>query len=148
MTLPDLILLRRLDAAKASSLIHRDAFLYMEPVGDQFAQCGTCRAFHKKESQCATVDAKHFDADMSCGLYVNGTPGTIDPPATGKKVPSKEAGLVDRQVRCENCVSYIPGKGGRGDCRLYGKLTKAHSDMFDLDKDVSAHGCCNAQMPK
>src|SRR5689334_9403073 len=89
--------------------ITRDAFLYLEPKEpkDQFAQCGTCRMFTGKS--CSILGKTKVTKDMSCGLYVH---GPISPSLAGKEVASytaKEAGLVNRAVRCENCRSFDNG---------------------------------------
>lgn len=132
---------RAQDAAPAK--IKRDAFLYLAPrsPADQFAQCGTCRDFCPDSERCAILGPRvRVVAEMSCGLYVNGTPREQP---TLVAVTSAEAGLVNREVRCENCVSFDAGR-----CRLYDKLNTTLPDVWNLDVTVAPRGCCNAQMPK
>jgi hypothetical protein len=120
----------------------RDAFLYMNPKGDpdKFAQCGSCRFFMPGLKKCAPMGGERVLAGWSCGGYGFGTP-TDDQPITRSWSP-EEAGLVKRQVRCENCVSFDDGE-----CELFRKLNEAFPKLFDLDVDVDAKGCCNAQAP-
>jgi hypothetical protein len=67
---------------------------------------------------------------MSCGLYA-----PIQP------VSPSVAGLVDRQVRCENCDFF----DGVETCKLFEALNIG-SSRFQLNTKVDPHGCCNAQM--
>lgn len=130
----------------AKGRLKRDAFLYLDPKGEknQFAQCSTCRMWTGKDSNtCSILGKTKVTGDMSCGLYVYGKPS---PSLAGKEVASytpQEAGLVNREVRCENCRSY-----SNGICLLFQTLNKSNPDIFDLDEKVNKHGCCNAQMPK
>jgi Pyruvate/2-oxoacid:ferredoxin oxidoreductase delta subunit len=123
--------------------IKRDAFVYLEPKGDKekFAQCATCRMFTGES--CSILGKTKVTAEMSCTLYVHGKPSTG---LKGKEVASytpQEAGLVNRQVRCENCRSF-----SNGVCLLYQSLNKSNPDLFQLDEKVNPQGCCNAQMPR
>lgn len=138
---------------KHSGLITRDAFLYIEPGNsaqnnDRFAQCASCLLWTNGTANLCGILGPGVKAygDSSCGLYVPGKP-ECDPKDAEPLVTSAEAGLVHRQVRCENCT-YFSRKNDeatRGVCGLYERLNK-QSD-FDLDADVHKHGCCNAQTP-
>lgn len=123
--------------------ITRDAFLYLDPKApkDAFAQCATCALYVAGAERCAILGpAQVVLPGDSCGLYVPGSPNPdLD---TKALVTPEEAGLVHRQVRCENCV-YLKAEG----CDLYWQLNKALPDVFDLDNDVDPQGCCNAQTP-
>lgn len=129
----------------SKSKITRESFVYLEPRGDktQFAQCSSCRMWTGKEGNtCSILGKTKVTGDMSCALYVHGNPS---PGLKGKEVASytpKEAGLVKRSVRCENCRSFKDGI-----CMLYQTLNKSNPDIFQLDEKVNPQGCCNAQMP-
>ena len=126
--------------------IKRDAFLYMDPKGDKskFAQCGTCMMFTGSTCTIIGPDVK-ITAEMSCNLYVHGKPMPEEKGHEMKLVTPEEAGLVDRKVRCENC-EY--GDASRLKCVLFEKLNKELSESFDLDPNIKAQGCCNAQVPR
>lgn len=128
----------------AKGPITRDAFLYLAPKApkDSFAQCGTCLQFVEGDNRCIILGpAVRVTAQMSCGFYLHG-----DPKPKGAKsekiVTREEAGLVDREVRCENCAYFAKT------CGLYEKLNAKLPGYFDLDAKVDAKGCCNAQEPK
>lgn len=124
--------------------ITRDAFLYMSPKEpkDEFAQCMSCEAYMPGTKRCAILEkTTEVLPDMSCGLYVHGEPS--DEQEQVGSVTAEEAGLVHRQVRCQNCSWFGP-KG----CELFNTLNEAHPDIFDLDTDVDENACCNAQTPK
>lgn len=130
--------------------IGRDAFLYLEPVGDgdDFAQCGTCSFFGKDHCALFTKDFT-VAAEDSCGVYVPGKPLGEDTPALDLLSP-EEAGFVRRQVRCENC--YHGGSRTRDGeeehyCKLYANLNKQLPDIFDLKEVIRPKACCNAQTP-
>ncbi len=144
----DMISLKQLimEAKAGMKKITRESFVYLSPKEpkDQFAQCGTCRMWTgKDENTCSILGKTKVTADMSCNLYVHGKPSTS---LAGKEVASytsKEAGLVKRKVRCENCRSF-----NNGTCMLYQTLNQSNPDIFNLDEKVEAQGCCNFQMPK
>lgn len=126
--------------------ITRDAFLYLDPRGPKarFAQCATCRDWVSGDRRCVIIGPRTMvSGTMSCGFYVHGKP---QPPGTTTtaRVTPEEAGLVDREVRCENCVHF---SSRVDECELFRLLNKEHGDIFDLDIAVDAHGCCNAQEP-
>ena len=121
----------------------REVFIYLNPKGDKkkFAQCGTCRMF--TGTGCTILGKTKITANMSCNFYVNGPPTTK---AEGKEesiMSPKEVGLVDRQVRCENCRSFK-----NGICLLYQSLNQYDPDIYDLDEKVDSLGCCNANKPR
>ncbi len=119
--------------------IKRDAFLYMSGKDKEFGQCGTCWQFNAEKERCAILgpDFKVADDD-SCCLFVKG-----DYPKDLKlvaRITPKNAGFVERRVRCENC-KY----GGSGNCKLYEMLNEKFPDIFDLDTKIEPRACCNAQ---
>ena len=135
--------------------IKRDAFLYLEP-GDKsennnkFSQCASCSMWTGNKAQTCTIHgpAVKIYADHSCGLYV---PGPVAPAGNEVAyVTPKESGLVRRQTRCENCVSFKPAAegGDRGECMLFSGLNDKDPGNYDLNSDVHKHGCCNAQREK
>lgn len=131
------------EAKAGAKKITRDAFLYLSPKEpkEQFAQCGTCMMF--TGTGCTILGKTKVTKDMSCGLYVHGKPS---PKLAGKEksvVTPKEAGLVNRAVRCENCRAF-----DNGVCMLFKTLNESNPDLFQLDEKVDDYGCCNAQMPK
>lgn len=126
--------------------ITRDAFLYMDPKGDKetFAQCFSCKLWMGKDkNKCSIMGDTNVTGVMSCNLYVNGTPNPNQKQTSS--VTPKEAGLVNRKVRCENCRSFDPDTSK---CMLYQTLSKTNNDIFDLDENVNEYGCCNFNMPK
>lgn len=126
--------------------ITRDAFLYLDPRGPRasFAQCSTCRDWVSGDRRCRILGPRiTVLGTMSCGFYVNGRPNEAGTPTSARVTP-EEAGLVNRQVRCENC-RWFDSKPGH--CEFYKFLNEEHGDVFDLDVRVDAHGCCNAQQP-
>lgn len=126
--------------------ITRDAFLYLDPRGPKtrFAQCSTCRDWVSGDRRCVIHGPRvTVSGTMSCGVYIYGTP---QPPgtATSARITPEESGLVDREVRCENCVHF---NGRTDECELFRLLNEKMGDIFDLDIAVDEHGCCNAQTP-
>lgn len=122
--------------------LDRSTFLYLEPhgAGRDFAQCATCELF-RKGNRCAILgpDVPVYP-DSSCGFYI---PGKPDDDECRKTFTPAEVGLVHRQVRCENCISY---EGGT--CELFAALNKSLPEQFNLDTSVKPRACCNAQRPK
>lgn len=123
--------------------LDRSAFLYMDPVAPKnaFAQCSTCRDWVSGDRRCVIHGPSvKVVGGASCGLYVAGDPHPAGT-RTHSAVTPEESGLVTREVRCENCRWFD------GDCGLYEALNKAKPDIFELDPEVDAKGCCNAQQP-
>jgi|SRR5579864_3846248 len=128
-----------------SSRYTRDIFLYQDshaPVAT-FAQCGTCRWWTgPKKQRCAILGkALKADAGDSCGLYVHGNANPDQPVI--ENVTPEEAGFVARKVRCENCRSF-----DHGTCLLFKMLNDLCPEKFDLEEEVDAKGCCNANKAK
>jgi len=128
-----------------SGKLTRDAFLYMAPrfaPKTRFAQCSTCRDWVMGDRRCVIHGPKvTVPGTASCGLYVWGVP---HPAGTETKfrVTPEESGLVNREVRCENCT-WVEGDMDR--CGLYRLLNQRMPGVFDLDTHIEKHGCCNAQ---
>jgi hypothetical protein len=121
--------------------INRDAFIYLPGKDKEFAQCGTCWLFNAEKERCAILgpDFK-VDDDDSCNFYLKG-----DHPKDlklVKRVSPKNAGFVDRKVRCENC------RYGGDHCQLYQQLNSRLPDIFDLETKIESRACCNANTPK
>lgn len=152
------------DAKAKVPKITRDAFVYLNPISEvsknRFAQCETCRLWVPgfEGGGCIIHGSKQvpITASMSCALFIAWPDGKPEPDAVQnhlaelqKDIPGvvtpEESGLVDREVRCENCDYFDSGKAK---CGLFEKLNKAMPDIFDLQTDVDAYGCCNAQEPK
>lgn len=126
--------------------IDRSAFLYMapQPPRSRFAQCGTCLNFIPGKRNCTVLGPRvEVTASMSCGLYVHGKPSD-DQVAMSSTTPN-EAGLVNREVRCENCRFFDRADS---DCDLYEKLNETMPDAFKLNTAVDPQACCNAQTPR
>jgi hypothetical protein len=126
--------------------ITRDAFIYFGPKAPTyaFAQCSTCRMW-VSSGQCEIhgPDVKVVGS-MSCALYIHGTP--LEPGArTSPIVTPTESGLVDREVRCENCKFGGPE---RRSCDLFTMLNHWRPDLFNLNPLIDPKGCCNAQEPR
>lgn len=143
--------------------ITRDAFLYFNHRTNspkkQFAQCVTCRKFvpHEYMGDKSTTDlcVEHgskvkVGEEWSCGVYTIWPKGSPNPQVIrdhagelAKGIPGsvtpEESGLVERQVRCENCYFY------ERTCNLYFQLNSLLPTIFDLDIHVDEYGCCNAQ---
>lgn len=144
MKLRELIEAAKDEIKSSGQKIKRDAFLYLEPKEprDEFAQCSSCRMYLPGKEHCGIMGPSvHVPAEASCGFYMHGEPS--DDQECEVVVKPSEAGLVRRQVRCENCASYDSGK-----CKLYTALNEAKPDLFDLDENVVAQACCNGQTPK
>ena len=151
--------------------IKRDTFLYMEPPEgyyrpEAFANCETCRKYvpqdyAKTGNLCIELgpDPKIGD-DWSCCLYswwplLKPNPVVIkdhlveiqDARKKGASdfVSPKVAGLVHRQVRCENCGYFDEPDS---DCELFEMLNEKFPEYFDLDEKVKPLACCNAQTAK
>lgn len=120
--------------------ITRSAFIYLDPRGKNFAQCGSCYQFLPGKKRCAIFSNNdEVVANASCGLYIKGTPH--DDQEIINSVTPEQAGYVLGQVRCENCSWFKPEQST---CDLFAQLNKTNKDIFDLDTEVSAEGCCNA----
>jgi hypothetical protein len=125
--------------------INRSAFLYLDPrfaPKSRWAQCSTCRDWVSNHRRCVIHGPKvTVRGSMSCGFYIWGVP--VSNRETVAKVTPTESGLVDREVRCENCRFF-----GDDECGLYRILNDWRPEMFDLDVKVHKLGCCNAQQPE
>lgn len=126
-------------------MIHRSAFLYMdpEPGVDDFAQCLTCRDWVRGDDLCVIHGPLvEVPGSASCGLYVFGDP---QPPGTSTStmVTGLESGLVNHKVRCENCKHFDSGF-----CGLFDLLNDKLPSTFTLDAYVQPKGCCNAHEPR
>lgn len=123
--------------------ITRDSFIYLEPKKEKenFAQCATCKLWTGKT--CLILGKTKVTGEMSCCYYIPGTPSKGSIGKEQSLLTPKEAGLVNRKVRCENCRSFK-----NGICMLYQKLNQSNADIFDLNEKVNKYGCCNAQEPK
>lgn len=131
------------EAKNSSKKLDRTTFLYLDPVEpkSKFAQCSVCSLW--TGDKCAILGDMKITADMSCNFFV---PGEKNPDQKVQKLLTpKEAGLVTRQVRCENCISFDKKKSV---CMLYQALNESQGDKFNLDEKVDPQGCCNAQRPK
>lgn len=141
----------------------RDTFLYMEPPEgyykpQEFAQCETCRKYIRESVQCIELGPNpRITDDKSCCLYSPWPLGKPNPEVVRNHltelrqaekrgahdfVTPEEAGLVQRQVRCENCYYFDEDDS---DCELYEMLNKAFPQCFDLEERVKPLACCNAQ---
>lgn len=129
----------------STTKVKRDIFIYLDPQEpkDKFAQCETCEMWtDSKRNRCSILGESNVTAGMSCGLYVHGDP-TPDQ-ETAPTYKPEDVGLVDHQVRCENCGAYDPK---RGVCEEFEMLNQKIPHMFDLDPKVNAKGCCNTWHP-
>jgi hypothetical protein len=123
--------------------LKRDIFLYMDPSGvtARFAQCSTCRDWVTGDRLCVIHGRRvRVPGSASCGLYVQGVPQPAGTPTLARVTP-EESGLVNREVRCENCKWMDDGRI----CGLYDMLNRELPEVFDLDVEIDEHGCCNAQ---
>jgi len=127
-----------------ASKTERSVFLYMDPAGAKAdEQCGTCY-FWVHGDRCVIHRPKDkITRSMSCCYYLYGQAQTGVYPKS--LTTPRESGLVDREVRCENCKWF-----GResSQCGLFTKLNKLLPDVFKLDTEVDSRGCCNAQEPR
>lgn len=139
------------DTDKQIDKVSRDAFIYLEPqtrkartkLTKNFAQCSTCPMWTGKESLTCTIHggAVEVKGSMSCGYY---TPGSPMPEAAGEEhllVTPEESGLIEADVRCENCA-YMDHTNKV--CKLYSQMNKAMPTVFNLDENVEEKACCNA----
>ena len=123
-----------------------ETFLYLSPEQgvDDFAQCSTCRDWVAEDNRCY-IHGRHVEVlgSMSCGFYVYGEP-LAEGTTTYAMVSPTESGLVDREVRCENCRHLEDDHV----CGFFDMLNKRLPDTFEIDTEVHPKGCCNAQQPK
>jgi hypothetical protein len=127
--------------------ITRAAFVFMKSKAPQadFAQCETCVRFIRNKGKCEDVSAPKVDDDDSCGIYAHGKysgDGTVR-----NLVTPEEAGFVSRKVRCENCMLFDPNSEAKTHCDLYTQLNRTFPLLFNLDRYVDTHDCCNAKTP-
>lgn len=146
---------------------NRDAFLYFDSSPksppSEFSQCSTCRMFvpdeylgRKDDIDLCVIHGSNVKVgeSFSCGLYCGWPKGPPVPEVIRdhaaelkKGIPGSvtpdESGLVDRKVRCENCVFHLKYPST---CHLYDMLNKAMPEYWDLDINVDPKGCCNANM--
>jgi hypothetical protein len=111
-------------------------FGYQDPPGDK--QCGSCFMW-SSDNRCMIHGKRQVTASMSCVYYVFGKNRPADTTAVTNLDPS-ETGLIDRQVRCENCKWFEDPA-----CNFFIRMNK--TGLFQLETRVSAKGCCNAQEP-
>lgn len=121
-----------------------EAFLYLnpEPYSAEFAQCATCRDWVTGDDRCFIHGPSvKVLGSMSCGLYVWGAPLQPGAKTVGIVTPT-ESGLVDRDVRCENCIYGGPNVYT---CKFFVMLNTTLPEYFDIDTNIDPKGCCNAQ---
>lgn len=148
-------------ANDALARIGRDAFIFMscpENIAPQdHAQCVSCKklvpstATQLGHDACAELGSEvTVGPRYSCGLYSPWPSGQPDPDIIAEHaaklgpegVPPEEAGLVEREVRCENCV-YPNGDA----CGLFELLNQLAPEAFALEPAIRGQDCCNAQTP-
>lgn len=121
--------------------LDRSAFIYLEQIKPtaQFAQCVTCSLFLPGRERCAIFGKDDVvKANASCGMYIQGSPSD-DQEIRGVVAP-EEAGYVEEQVRCENCIWFNVEPST---CGLFEDLNRAMPDAWDLEEKVLAKACCN-----
>lgn len=147
--------------------IERDAFIYLtqgKAPASSFAQCGPCRMFvpeealggYRKHDLCIIHGSNvEVEEGYSCGFMCQWPKGRPNPRVIrdhaaelklgipGSVTPA-QSGLVDRQVRCENCAHFDADESA---CYLYRSLNEKLPRLFDLDDKVHPSSCCNAQTP-
>jgi len=131
---------------REGSKLNRSAFIYLEQnvQTTQFAQCATCSLFILGKKRCAIFsETDEVKANASCGLYIQGSPN--DEQEIRGVVTPEEAGYVNGQVRCENCLWF---NAEPGTCGLFEDLNKTMPNIWDLDEKVLAKACCNGWQPK
>ena len=119
----------------------RSVFLYIDPKGGADSQCGTCYLWIRGD-HCLIHGSRRITAKMACCYYLHGTPRPAGTPPQAIVTPD-ESGLVERQVRCENCRHFSDRH-----CELFARLNSRLPAVFDLDTAVEARGCCTAQEPR
>lgn len=131
---------------KDGSKLTRSAFIYLEQIvpTKQFAQCSTCSLFLPGKERCGIFSEKdEVKANASCGLYIQGSPN--DEQEIRGVVTPEDAGYVNGQVRCENCIWF---NADPSTCGLFEDLNKAMPSVWDLDEKVLAEACCNGWQSK
>ena|SRR5215467_13703196 len=115
--------------------LSRSTFLYLDPKPPEetFAQCSTCRDWITSGYCYIHRPTDEVPGSASCNLYVHGEPMASGTPIGA--VTPEESGLVDREVRCENCRWFDDDN-----CALFEALNIS-------DTKVNAKGCCNANQP-
>ena len=120
--------------------MERNDFVYLEPKGspEDFAQCRSCKMFVESHMVCSLHGMKvKVHEGMSCNEYAFGKADDTELPHVSAAFTPEESGLVDREVRCENCEFF---ESEDNDCFLF--------KLLNIDHKVNKHGCCNAQEPK
>jgi hypothetical protein len=119
----------------------QSVFLYLGPEhGDK--QCGSCMMWVRSD-RCTIHGKVRVTASMSCGYYLNGAPSAKA--VNEAVVTPDESGLVDREVRCENCRWGGPKVY---ECGLFELLNSRLGSTFKIDTKIDPKGCCNAQEPR
>lgn len=122
--------------------IKRNAFIYIEGKGDDFAQCRSCTKWNPRTKICVDPLDMLVLGSWSCCLY---SPGTFAGGERRKTMTPEEAGLYKGAVRCENCIYENEGATY---CGLFRKLNSKFPDDFDLEEEIDPYGCCNAFTPQ
>lgn len=115
----------------------RSDLVYLDPKGkpEDFAQCRSCKMFIQSKGVCSLLGmGVKINGGMSCTQYAFGKADEIELAHVSKSFTQEEVGLVDREVRCENCEFF---ESSDNDCLLFKTLNISHK--------VNKHGCCNAQ---
>jgi broad specificity phosphatase PhoE len=113
---------------------------------NNYAQCTSCKMFISSKAVCSLhgMDVK-IKGSMSCSLHAYGHADESELQHVSAAFTPQESGLVDRQVRCENCKFYCEEDS---DCELFEFLNGEVGVAFALNDKVDKHGCCTAQTPK
>lgn len=145
----------------------RDAFIFMKydpriPPA-YFAQCIGCRRFVPSKFTEGDIDLcidhgskVKVGPYYSCGVYAKWPRGKPEEKVIknhaaelagdlpGAMTPA-ESGLVERDVRCINCIFFM---AGARKCGLYIALNKEQPEKWDLDPNVEKYDCCNANLER
>jgi hypothetical protein len=116
----------------------------MKPRHGGDSQCGTCFLWIRSQKCYIHRPSDKITKEMACVYYLQGPP--MSPAAKPASIVTpEESGLVDRQVRCENCKWYDDHH-----CKFFEELNNLHGGLageFKLDTRVDPRGCCTAQEP-
>lgn len=135
-----------IDVDTSDGKVDRSAFVFMrgrKPY-PTFAQCITCAKFIGGNRRCEEFGPDNeVKPQGSCCVYTFG-PGQGEGKTPQSRITPTEAGYVEREVRCMHCRFFDPNDEPQTHCDFFTQLNLMLPNVFDLDRYVTEHDCCNA----
>lgn len=116
--------------------MNRSTFVYLDPKGNpnDFAQCRSCKMYVDSHDVCSLHGMKvKVHGGMSCTEYAFGHADDSELPHVSPAFTPEQSGLVDAEVRCENCHFF---ESEENECELF--------HILNIPDKVNPKGCCNA----